>query len=226
MSINSFALKSPIPSSISGIELPNAHFISEGENLIRGMAPKGHYEELTSLGVTKVLIFKKQSRKEVDVEIRELRERGFSSKDILHIPFLWHDFPSEELACEQSIEALNFLLNNEKRGETVFLHCTVGEDRTGHLSGLYRIFKQRWSIEKAFKEEMCERGYGRGNKNKPSYVVSEIRSALTPIFLKMAKRIQELGPDAKLSPSLCKGITKDTFKAKKCRWSSAFKGEI
>lgn len=142
LTLNAFALKPPIPSTIPGITLPNAHYISDGETLIRGMAPKGHYDELISLGVSKVLIFKKQSRKEVDQDIETLKELGYSSSDILHIPFLWHDFKSQRVACEQTIEALNFMLENERDGETTFLHCTVGEDRTGHLSGLYRILTQ------------------------------------------------------------------------------------
>lgn len=223
ISLSTLALKSPIPSSITGVELPNAHYISQSKNLIRGMAPKGYYDELLSLGVSKVLIFKKQSRKEVDQEIETLKELGFSNSDILHIPFLWHDFESQEVACEQTVKALNFMIENEREGETVFLHCTVGEDRTGHLSGLYRILKENWTMTKAFKEEMCERGYGRGNKNKPSYVVGEIRSDLTPIFLKMAKILKgKYQPGKKLSPKLCEGIEEVKYKAKKCRWSSAF----
>lgn len=78
-------------------------------------------------------------------------------------------------------------------------------------------------MSKAFKEEMCERGYARGNKNKPNYVVGEIRNDLTPIFLRMAKILKgKHVPGKKLSSKLCRGIEKVEYKFRKCRWSSVF----
>lgn len=223
LSLQTLALVSPIPSSIEGIELPNTHYVSEDNLVLRSMAPKGHYEDLEKLGVSKVLIFKKQTRKEVDDEIKDLKELGYTDSDILHIPFLWHDFESEYAACVETVDGLNFILENQAAGETTLVHCTVGEDRTGHIMGLYRIIDQKWSTEKAFKEELCERGYGRGNKNKPQYVVGEVRSDLSPIFFKMAEILKEkYKPGKKISKTICRGIDKKETSIQKCRWSSVF----
>lgn len=222
-SLSSLALKSPIPSSIPGIELPNTHYVSDDQLVLRSMGPKGHYEELEMLGVENVLIFKKQTRKEVDQEIAELKSRGYRKQNILHIPFLWHDYESQYSACTQTIEGLNYIIGKQSKGETTLVHCTVGEDRTGHLMGLYRIITQGWETDYAFKNEMCERGYARGNKNKPNYVVGEVRNDLSPIFFKMAKILREKYEVGKpLKKSWCRGIDNKETRIKKCRWSSVF----
>lgn len=217
------ALKSPIPSTISGIDLPNTHYVSDDQLVLRSMAPMGHYEELEALGVENILIFKKQTKKEVDGEIKDLKERGYKDENILHIPFLWHDFESQYSACVQTIEGLNYILENQSKGESTLVHCTVGEDRTGHIMGLYRIITQGWETDRAFKNEMCERGYGRGNKNKPGYVVNEVRQDLTPIFFKMATILKEKYSSGQtLKKSWCRGIDQMKTAVKKCRWSSVF----
>lgn len=222
-SFTTYALKSPIPSSLIGIELPNAHQVDDEGLILRSMAPKGHYEEVLSLGIDKVLIFKKQTKKEVDQEIEDLQSYGYALEDIKHIPFPWHDFESEESACEMTIQGLNYLFDQKSLSQRTLVHCTVGEDRTGHLMGLFRILDSSWTVEKALKEEMCERGYGRGNKNKPQYVVGEVRSDLSPIFFKMATLLQKKYKANKpLKVSWCKGLKDIKVTIKKCRWSSVF----
>lgn len=191
--------------------------------VLRSMAPHGHYEELEELGIDKIIIFKKQTKNEVDDEIKDLLSLGYSREDIKNIPFPWHDFESHYDGCKMTIEGLDFILEQKKAGERTLLHCTVGEDRTGHIMGLYRIINESWSTQKAFREEMCERGYGRGNKNKPQYVVGEVRADLSPIFFKMAKILKEKYiPGKPLKVSWCRGIDSIEAKIEKCRWSSTF----
>jgi hypothetical protein len=86
------------------------------------------------------------------------------------------------------------------------LHCTVGEDRTGYLSGLYRLLGDGASgVDTIFHDEMCQRGYSSGNPQKPfAGVATEIDNDLTPLFLKMAFKISrgELTPTS-LDESVC-----------------------
>lgn len=49
------------------------------------------------------------------------------------------------------------LLNNPKN-IPVFIHCWHGEDRTGLMTGLYRIKKYKWGFDKTFKE-MTSNGF-------------------------------------------------------------------
>lgn len=72
----------------------------------------------------------------------------------------------------------------------MFYHCTVGEDRTGLLSGLWLLLNTKKSIQYVFKNQMCENGYEAGNPQKPAYVVNEIREDLTPLFMMMATKIK------------------------------------
>lgn len=73
----------------------------------------------------------------------------------------------------------------------LFFHCTVGEDRTGYLAGLWDVLTKKNNHKVAFQKQMCERGYSRGNPHKPEYVVKEIRKDLTPLFLGMLELIKE-----------------------------------
>ena len=73
----------------------------------------------------------------------------------------------------------------------IFFHCTVGEDRTGYLAGLWKMLSDNVSRNEAFHNEMCINGYGAGNPIKPDYVVNEIRQDLTPMFTYMAYLIDK-----------------------------------
>lgn len=194
---------SPFPSTVQGISIPNTHVLLEGRYesgggaIVRGMAPfkDRHFRELMSYGVEHVLIFKKQSRTEVDKEITILKRLGMSEENYTHIPFRWRRFPSTELACRQTVQALKILHDNFINGKTTFVHCTVGEDRTGHLAALLRLMTsdshEVEAIEGVFFNQMCENGYGAGNPLKPlKKVVKFIRSDLTPIFLQMAHKVR------------------------------------
>lgn len=185
---------SPFPSSIEGIDLPNAHRVeSPNDNVFRGMSPHKHYDDLKTLGITHVLIFKTPSRNEVEKEIEALDNRlGLSGPQVKHIPFNWHDFESFEAECVRTVEALRFIkTNSDREANRVFFHCSAGEDRTGHLAGLFRLLQNPdTDLHKLFEREMCDHGYSGGDPNKPRQVVSEIDRDLTPIFLGMAKLVQ------------------------------------
>lgn len=183
-------LRSPFHSTVPGINIPNTHAVEADGSILRGMAPMGHIDELVEAGVSDVLIFKNQTRNEVDKEIDLLREAGYSEANIHQISFQWKGFESYQAACEQTIEAFQLLKRVWEEGGKTFFHCTVGEDRTGYLSGIWRMMSTGWSAKKAFYSEMCENGYGAGNPHKPWKVYGAIRKDLTPLFLAMAAKVE------------------------------------
>ena len=188
------SFKSPFPSTIPQTKLGNAHALSTGAyneiDLIRGRTPRSR-EEFSSLindlRITDFLIFKNQTKNEVAVETAILqRDFGFSKDQIHYIPMKYKDFDSFQSTCLMTVKALRLIREIERRKtRRLFFHCTLGEDRTGMLSGLWRIVGQNQPLNKSFHGEMCRWGYGAGNKNKPPFIVNKIRAGLTVHFHKM-----------------------------------------
>lgn len=226
-SVNANAgLKSPFPSTIPELSTPNSHYVDNENRLIRGMAPKGEkgVQELKDFDVEQIIIFKKQTRKEVDKEIQHLNAIGYKDSQIHHIPFRWKGFESRQIACEQTIQALKIMQAQRiKPNGKVFFHCTVGEDRTGHLAGIFRMLDQNYTRDHAFQEEMCENGFGRGNPRKPWKVYGSIRKELTPLFLYMAQLVEEGKIDINnLDESVCQDDREILEATPKCRPSSKY----
>lgn len=188
---------SPFRSSIDEISIPNAHIIANDPKsdrglVIRGMAPvqDGAVEELINYGIEEILIFKNQTREEIDKEVDELFKAKFPMDNIHHIPFKWKDFYNFEVPCIQTIKALRILRHAYKQKKPIFFHCTVGEDRTGFLAGVFRyLLNPRQDINQLFKKELCERGYAAGNPEKPDFVVNAIRDGISPLFTKFLYKI-------------------------------------
>ncbi|WP_347358087.1 tyrosine-protein phosphatase [Bdellovibrio sp.] len=211
ISHQSWALESGFISSVPGLSIPNSHTIYEdaqGTAVLRGMEPrsKAQVQELASLGIEHVLIFKTDTKGEVAKEITHLKAAGFSNKAITHIPFPWKDLHDFRQACSMTIQALQVIEKSLQRQHSIFFHCTVGEDRTGYLAGLWGLWSQTYaSVDQAFRNEMCERGYEAGNPKKPyRQVVAKIRETLTPTYLKMALLLDEARRRGQyLDESLC-----------------------
>lgn len=184
LTTTSWALTSPFASSVEGITIGNTHEVTAG--IYRGSQPGKKLSQLAEYGVEEVIIFKSQTKNEVDEELAELKNLGIKSH---HIPFRWKDLESVQVACEQTVKALQILRNAHKASRSLFFHCTVGEDRTGLLAGLWRMEQENLSTEEAWQSEMCERGYADGNIKKPWVVTKSIHQELTPLFLALAQKI-------------------------------------
>ncbi len=189
---------------VEGLSIPNAFVVDRAGTVLRGKEPRGKVDELPRVGVTDVIIFKNQVRDEVDREVSDLSALGLRAHPI---PFRWKEFPSYEEACAQTVEALNLMERIARSGGRVFIHCTAGEDRTGMLAGLYRMVHERINRERAFREEMCARGYSDGNPQKPAVVTSAIQRELTPLFLALAQKVEsgEWAP-GRIQKKSCKNI--------------------
>jgi hypothetical protein len=207
--VDESSLVSPFASSVEDLTIPNAHVVAKAEGeVLRGMAPRNKIPELAKHGVTDVLIFKDEIKGDVTREKADLQKAGFTADHIHAIPFLWRNIPSYQSACEQMIDALKILEEAyHSSGRSAFFHCTVGEDRTGMLAGMFRMVEmgnQGWNVRRAFDEEMCQNGYEAGNPDKPEWVVGEIRKELTPIFLKLATLVESGAISAgHLDPAVC-----------------------
>lgn len=221
----SLALSSPFASEVPGLTIPNSHSVSTPafrENLVlRGQQPnRQQIQELAALGIRRVLIFKNDVKNEVAKEIQWLKEEGISGRQVLQVPFPWKDLHDFKAACEMTVEALNFLKASVENNEPVYFHCTVGEDRTGYLAGLYRVWNSSLSVEEIFHDELCEKGYEAGNPRKPfRQVVSKIRETLTPTFLRMAKILRD-HRDRRLTKAVCSQAADFVASAWQCKRSS------
>ncbi|MBN20357.1 MAG: hypothetical protein CL678_03630 [Bdellovibrionaceae bacterium] len=189
--LNAKDFESPFPPTAPGIQIPNAHVLKENK-LMRGMDPSRWIEDLKTANINQILIFKNNSRHSVTKEIKVLKKAGYKMNQIHHIPFLWKDMGGFKKTCLQTIEALQKIKNvMNTPNQNLYFHCTMGEDRTGYLAGLYRILNDHWTVSQAFQREMCERGYAGGNPYKPmERVTLPLRKELTVHFVQMLKLIR------------------------------------
>lgn len=162
------------------------------EKIFRGRAPKeSEIRSLIKTGITSVLIFKNQTKTEVDTEIIQLIAAGINEDRIFHIPFLWKDITSEKIACEQIVSSLNVLKDVENSDtDKILFHCTVGEDRTGLLAGLMTQLLEQEDTAVSFRHQMCAKGYAGGNTSKPPKVSQAVDRFLTPLYYKISRLIQ------------------------------------
>ncbi len=216
LSAHAFVLYSPFPSQIeadTGISIPNARYVDGDKRVLRSMRPwiedpnnrgemivADHYlDQIKNAGVTDVLIFKttEPDRDDITMQKDAMVAKGMDAAKIKSIPFPWKGFTDFKEVCKMSLEALRLLKevkdNPEKK---LLLHCTVGEDRTGYLAALFALLNEEAlrenpsKVKEIFKEEACRGGYAAGNATKPERVVESINEALTPLFTKMAFKIQ------------------------------------
>lgn len=181
------------------LSIKNSFQVDLDGQVFRGREPKTLVSELKELGISDVIIFKNDVKGEVLSEIEALNELQIKSH---HIPFKWKDLESMELACEQVIDALQIIKRVKRRGDKVYFHCTAGEDRTGLLAGLYRISEENLSVQEAWDEELCARGYGDGNRRKPKIVTNAIHQELSPLFFALAEKIKS----GHLTKKSCKSL--------------------
>jgi len=190
---------SPFASTVAGITIANSHEVVPG--ILRGSQPLKKVSELKDYGIDEVIIFKSQTKTEVDEQLVALKDLAIKSH---HIPFKWKGLESPQVACEQIVKALQIIRRAQKANRTVFFHCTVGEDRTGVLAGLLRMEVDRISTDSAWTSEMCANGYADGNPKKPWNVASAIHQELTPLFFALAAKV-EAGET--LNKASCAGLS-------------------
>ncbi len=188
-------LVSAMPKSLAGTDLPNAHQVDREGMIFRGMGPAGYEEELLDLGIKEVLVFKNALEfgkvDDVKAEKKVFEALGLPAENLHDVAFRWKKLESAEAACRQTVQGLAVLKAAKARKNRVFFHCTVGEDRTGMLAGLWRMLEEGMVPPQAFAQEMCARGYSDGNAGKPAAVTQAIEGELTPLFLGISRLVRE-----------------------------------
>ncbi len=200
---------SSYPSTVPALNIRNSHEINS--QVFRSSQPAKLVQELVDFNFTDVVIFKNEVKDEVQKQIQFLKTHDIKTH---HIAFPWKDITDPEASCLQVIEALKIISRVQSKGGKVLFHCTAGEDRTGLLAGLLRMKHEGLSLEEAFSEEMCAKGYADGNPKKPFSVTNPIHASLTPLYVALAQKI-EAGES--LSAASCRGIVlkKTTLRCRK-----------
>lgn len=124
--------------------IPEFHKVTE--NIYRGGRPKEkELKILKEMGV-KTIINLEDNEDALQTEkviARDLKMRWISS------PMSSEIYPTDE----QLNDILSALTDEDNF--PIFIHCKHGEDRTGLIIGLYRVFKNGWNPRIAY-EEMLE----------------------------------------------------------------------
>jgi len=118
--------------------------------LFRGAQPnKRGYEALAKMGVDIVVDTRGNRTKS---EGKEVRRHGMQ-----YVAIPWHcPFPRDETFAR-------FLkLMRDNPGKKVFVHCRLGDDRTGMMIAAYRMGAEGWTADEAMIE-MREFGFNRAH---------------------------------------------------------------
>ncbi len=107
--------------------------------LYRGGQPtKKGFEGLAKMGIVIV------------VDAREFHERErneVTSLGMRYVAIPWHCFYPKDAIFAQFLEVLR-----ESPEKKIFIHCNLGDDRTGMMIAAYRMAEQGWTAEEAKKE--------------------------------------------------------------------------
>src|SRR6202166_5349249 len=113
--------------------------------LYRGAQPRKHgFEALAKMGVQIVV----DLRGDRDGERKEVTSLGMQ-----YVPMHWEcSFPKDRTFAD-------FLtLIRKNPGKKIFVHCRVGDDRTGMMIAAYRMAEEGWTAKQAL-DEMAKYGF-------------------------------------------------------------------
>lgn len=127
--------------------LCNLHPVADG--IWRGARPGTRgLDQLAAMGVKTIVDLDNQSRF-VGPETEEAAKRGIV---VINQPMSWAWLPNDD----EMNQTLALLADPSLR--PMFVHCKLGDDRTGLVIGLHRVFNQGWAPADAYAE-MLQRGF-------------------------------------------------------------------
>lgn len=133
----------PIPArsvelSIPGI--PNFHQVNP--RLYRGAQPSADaWPKLATLGIKTVIDLRRESEHSIADEAKAVEAAGMR----------YVSFPMDGFATPTA-EQMARVLGLVDTGDTVFVHCKLGMDRTGSVVAAYRIAREGWENPRALAE--------------------------------------------------------------------------
>lgn len=119
-------------------EIPN--FAQVTPNLLRGAQPsdKG-LAELKKMGVSIIV--------DMRTGVRKSEKDKVTNMGMQYVPIRWHcPFPQDAAFAE----FLKVIEDNPQK--KIFVHCRLGDDRTGMAVASYRMAEQGWSADQAMRE--------------------------------------------------------------------------
>lgn len=110
--------------------------------LFRGGQPnKQGFEELRKMGVD-IVVDTRSNRNDHDPESKQISELGMK-----YVPLPWHcPFPHDAVF----VKFLELLRDNPNK--KIFVHCRLGDDRTGMMIAAYRMAAEGWNADDAMLE--------------------------------------------------------------------------
>jgi protein-tyrosine phosphatase len=129
---------------IAGV--PNPGKINDA--LYRGAQPNERgLEELKKLGITTIVDLRAEDRSKSEWEKREAERLGMH---FVHIPIAGFAAPTNE----EVVQFLSLVRNAQQSGppQKIFVHCLLGEDRTGVFIATYRMSVEKWPATQAMRE--------------------------------------------------------------------------
>ncbi len=124
------------------VGIPNAGKITD--QLYRGAQPRADgLEQLKKFGITTI----------VDLRGEDLGARELEKKEAEALGIHFVSIPVNGWSPPSIDQVAQFLsLFRENSATRVFVHCRLGEDRTGVFIAIYRVAVQKWPAEQAIKE--------------------------------------------------------------------------
>lgn len=125
--------------------VPIARFARVDTHLYRGAQPsRKAFACLRDMGIDTVISLRRDgARERAVVETMGMR--------FVHIPVTFVPFGRGGDLPREAVVRFFAVLDDPASGN-VFVHCQRGADRTGAFVGLYRIVRQEWTLDRAFKE--------------------------------------------------------------------------
>lgn len=107
-----------------------------------GLISKESVPYLKELGIKTVLTFDNQPKR-VAEEQQFLKEAGIES---ISIPWSGWDDPDDE-----TIRKIHQVMDSPER-QPILVHCKHGQERTGVVLATWRISRQNWNVDQAYRE--------------------------------------------------------------------------
>ena len=150
MSTQALALGQKLPSNPpSNQDLPRFYEVVKNK-IFRSAQPSDHgLQELPAKGIKTVLDLRNEDPQQIASEGQKVKALGMN---FISIPLSGFFAPSE-----QNMNRIQELMHDESL-QPMLIHCQHGQDRTGLVVGLYRVFTEHVSPQAA-KKEMLQYGF-------------------------------------------------------------------
>ncbi len=139
------AIADDTPVAVSTASVPSiTRFAQVADRLFRGGQPeRSDFSTLRDLGIDTVISFREGDDERATVEALGMK--------FVHLPVTMVPFGLNGPVSKATIDAFFKVVDDPASGK-VFVHCLHGKDRTGLFVSLYRIGRQGWDVDAAYRE--------------------------------------------------------------------------